>query len=136
MLSEGSRRIGRRLVPEVRIAALPVDGRGRAVILARFVRMTRNDRFALSVDAAGDVWVAAAVPAGRAHVLVELRRDGDGLRVGGFRAGPGRLAEGDALRVDALGASLLVEDARLGVTPVGITHRDLVHLPAAAERCF
>jgi hypothetical protein len=136
VLVEGTRRVGRRLVPEARIAAVPVDGLRRAAILARFVRMTRNDRFALAVDVAGDVWVAAAPPVGRAHVLVELRRDGDALRVGGFRAGPGRLAEGDVLRVDPLGATLLVEDARLGVTPVGVSHRDLVQVPTAAERCF
>lgn len=119
-----------------RLVAIPVTGRAAPRMLASFPRLTTNDRFAIAVDVVGNVWVAAGLPIGRAHVLLELEREGDRLRAGGFRAGVGRLARGDALRVDPLGATLLVDDARLGVTPVGVRHREMARLGGATGRCF
>lgn len=131
-----TRDVHRRTVREARFLAIPVTTRGVPRVIARFVRATANDRFALSVDVAGDLWVAASPPVGRAHVLLRLARDGDDLRVAGFRPGAGRLAAGDSLRVDPLGATLVLEDRRRGVTPSGVQHRDLIRIPGAAERCF
>lgn len=136
VLDEISRRVGRRTAWEARISAIPVAAGTEARVLASFPRFTTNDRFALAADVGGDVWVAAGLPVGRAHVLLEFEREADRLRPGGLHAGSGRLARGDALRVDPLGATLLIEDVRLGVTPVGVRHREMVRVSGAAERCF
>jgi hypothetical protein len=136
ILDERARRVGARTVREARILALPVDGLSAPRVLATFVRSTWNDRFSLAVDVAGDLWVAAGLRVGRVHVLLQLERDGDRLRPGGFHIGAGRLAPGDALRVDPLGATLLIEDARLGVTPLGVLHRELVRGSGGTDRCF
>ncbi len=136
VLDEVSHRVRLRTVREARVVAIPVDDQGPARVLATFIRLTTNDRYALAVDVSGDVWVAAGLPVGRAHLLLELERDGDRLRAAGFRAGSGRLARGDTLRVDPLGATLLIDDARLGVTPIAVRHRELTRIPAAIDRCF
>jgi hypothetical protein len=136
ILDELSRRVGRRMIREARLKALSVSGQCAPRVLASFSRVTSNDRFALAVDVVGNLWVAAGLPVGRAHVLLELRREGDRVRTGGFRAGAGRLARGDVLRVDPLGATFLVEDSRLGVTAVGVRARELTRLPGATDRCF
>jgi hypothetical protein len=136
VLDERPRRVGRRTIREARIVTIPVMGLTSSRVLASFPRLTANDRFATAVDVEGNLWVAAGLPIGRAHVLLQLERDGDRLRVGGFRAGVGRLARGDVLRADPLGATLLVEDTRLGVTPVGVRHREMARLPGATDRCF
>jgi hypothetical protein len=136
VLDEILRRVGRRTVVEARLVALPVT---RAVglprTLATFPRVTSNDRFALAADVTGDVWVAAS-PRGRAHVLLELEREGDRLVPAGFRAGSGRIAEGDVLRVDPMGATLLLEDRTLGTTPLGVPHDALRRVRGASDRCF
>ncbi len=136
VLDQIERRVGRRTIREARFLALPASIGGAPRVIGRFVRATTNDRFSLAADVAGDLWVAASPPVGRAHVLLRLARDGDDLRVAGFRPGAGRLAAGDSLRVDPLGATLVLEDRRRGVTPTGVRHRDLIRLPGAAERCF
>ncbi len=136
VLDEIRRRVRGRTFREARLLALPVIAAAMpSRILAVYPRLTSNDRFALAVDVTGDLWIAAS-PLGRSHVLLELEREGDDLRTVGFRAGVGRVASGDALRVDPLGATLLVEDRTLGTTPLGVRHRELHRIPGAADRCF
>jgi hypothetical protein len=98
--------------------------------LATFPRLSGNDRFALGADQGGNIWVAASPEHTAEHVVLELVRgphDGT-VSLGRFLAdGRGRIARGDAIRVERNGITVVVEDPRRGLETRGYRFGELGH---------
>lgn len=126
---EGSRRPHRRL-----LRLVPEVGLGEEV--ARWPARSGNDRFAMTSDAAGRLYIVGWRERGGSHALVRLDwRASAGLSVVGWASGGGRVI-GSTVRASSRGVSFYVQRGPNRVEAVGWFASELRDSPGGERRCF
>lgn len=118
----------------LRLDTTPPDA--HATEVARWPRVTANDRFAMAVGPAGGLFLAGTQASGRSSVIVRLERDArGGVSATGSTMQPGRFVP-EGLRVNRHGVTLVLDDPETGALPVGIPFDDLGPGRGGIARCL
>lgn len=122
---------------EARLLRLEPSAPGaRATVVARWPRVTANDRFAIAVGPDGALYLAGTQAGGRLSVIVRLERGRGGrLEAAGFVVRPERfVAEG--LRANEHGLTLVLDDPAEGAFPVTVGFDELRPGHGGIARCL
>ncbi|MCZ7680679.1 MAG: hypothetical protein M5U28_18685 [Sandaracinaceae bacterium] len=103
---------------EARLVRVEVGLRNaRARVVARWPRVTTNDRFALAVDPAGALYLAGTQARGALSVVVRIERSSRGHEPTGFVVREGGFVH-EGLRANEHGVTLVLDDPDEGAFPI------------------
>ncbi len=119
----------------IRLLELSPEG-GRAAVRASWPRRSGNTTYAMSVDPAGGVWLAASPEHPAIHAVARLTDPAGALAIDGWTLGVGRLVPNGA-RADDAGLTVVTQ-LREVRSPRIVHHAtpDLRRVPGGDRECF